>query len=123
MGQSVKFLVSNNQSCGIVADDWNIKLKQLVSKERLDRGNKINYQQAYRLCEKLQDDIFGNKVLSFSKMPALIKKIQSSTYAGLEVDEHFWFQQAWILPKAFENAMVYLGKLVAMDGTHCTSCH
>lgn len=123
LGHSVKFLVSNDRSRGVVADDRNIKPRQLVSEERLDRGNKINYQQAYRLREKLRDDIFGNEVLSFSKMPALIEKIQSSAYAGLEVDERSRFQRAWVLPKASENAMVYLRKFVAMDGAHCTSRH
>lgn len=67
LGYSMKFLVSNDRSRGIITDDWNIKPRQLISEERLDRGNKINYQQAYRFREKLRDDIFGNKVLSFSK--------------------------------------------------------
>ncbi len=119
----MKFLVSNDLSRDVVVDNRNIKPKQLVSETRLDRGNKINYQQAYRLHEKLRDDIFGNEVLSFSKMPALIEKIQSSAYVGLEVDERFWFQRAWVLPKVSENAMVYLRKFVAMDGVHCTSHH
>lgn len=119
----MKFLVANDRSRGVVADDRNIKLRQLVFEERLDRGNKINYQQAYRLRQKLQDDIFGNEVLSFSKIPALIKKMQSSAYTDLEVDERSRFQRTWVLPKAFENAMVYLRKFVAIDGAHCTSRH
>ncbi len=89
----------------------------------MDRGNKINYQQAYRLREKLRDDIFGDEVFSFSKMPLLIEKIQSSAYASLEVDKRSRFQRTWVLPKASENAMVYLRKFVAMDGAHCISCH
>ena len=56
-------------------------------------------------------------------MPAFIEKMQSSAYAGLEVYERSRFQQAWVLPKASENAMVYLRKFVAMDGAHCKSCH
>ena len=104
----MKFLVSNDRSRGIVADNRNIKPKQFVSEKRLDRRNRINYQQAYRLSEKLRDDIFGDEVLSFSKMPALIEKIQSSAYASLEVDERSRFQRAWILPKASENTMVYI---------------
>lgn len=27
------------------------------------------------------------------------------------------------MPKAFENAMVYLRKFVAIDEAHCTSCY
>lgn len=72
LGHSVKFLVWNDRSRGVLADNRSIKLRQLISEERLDRGNKINYQQAYCFCEKLRDDIFGDEVLSFSKMPALI---------------------------------------------------
>ena len=117
----MRFLVSNDQSCDIVADNRNIKPKQLVSKEQLDRGNKFNYQQAYCLCKKLRVDIFADKVLSFAKMPTIIDKMQSSAYVDLEVDERSRFQRAWILPKASENAMVYLRKFVAMDGAHCTS--
>lgn len=75
LGYSVKFLVSNDRSRGIVTDNRNIKPKQLVSEKRFDRKNNINYQQAYRLREKLRYDIFVNEVLSFSKMPALIKKM------------------------------------------------
>lgn len=123
LGHSVKFLSSNGRSRVIVTEDRDIKPKQLVSEERLDRENKINYQQAHRLREKLRDDIFGDELLSFSKMPALIKKMQSSAYAGLQVDEHSRFQRALVLPKASENAMLYLRNFAAMDGAHCTSRH
>lgn len=71
-----------------MTEDRNIKPKQLIFKERVYRGNKTNYQQAHRLRKKLRNDIFGNKVFSFSKIPALIEKMQSSTYAGLQVDEY-----------------------------------
>lgn len=62
-------------------------------------------------------------MLSFSKMPMLIKKIQSKAYVGLEIDERFRFQEAWLFPKAFENTMVHLKKFVVMDGTNCKSRH
>ena len=35
--------------------------------EQLDKENKINYQQAYQLYKKLQDDIFDKKYLIFQK--------------------------------------------------------
>lgn len=53
----------------------------------MDRDNKIYYQQAYQICEKLQDNFFANKVFSFLKMLVLIKKIQSNAYATLKIDE------------------------------------
>lgn len=49
--------------------------------------------------------------------------MQLNAYAGLEVDVHSWFQRAWVLLKASENAMVYLRKFVAIDGAHYTSRH
>lgn len=120
---SVKFLVSNDQSLSIVTNNWHIKLKQLISKEQLNRENRIDYQQAYQLFEKLQDNIFDDEVLSFSKMTAFIKKMQSSAYAVLKVDKLSRFQRAWILLKASKNATVYFRKFVPMDRAHCTSCY
>lgn len=39
----VKFFLPNNPSRSIVINNENIKLKQLISKKQLDRGNKIYY--------------------------------------------------------------------------------
>ncbi len=41
---SILFLSSNQQSCGVVEEDQNVKHKQLMIKKWLDRGNEINYQ-------------------------------------------------------------------------------
>ncbi len=84
--------------------------------ERLDRGNKINYQQAHHLREKLRSEILGDEILSFQKM-------QSSAYAGFQVDEHSYFHRAWVLPKCAENSVAYLRHFGAMDGAHYTSRH
>lgn len=62
-------------------------------------------------------------MLNFSKMLMFIKKMQSSVSTGLEINKYSWFQQAWVLPKNFENIMDYFKKFIAMDGAHCTSCH
>lgn len=108
---------------GVVEEDWLVKPKQLIIEERLDWGNKINYQQAHRLREKLRTKIFGDEILSFQKMPSLISKMKSSAYAEYEVDEHSHFHRAWALPKCFENLVGYLRDFGAIDGTHCTTCH
>ena len=71
----------------MVEEDRHVRPKQLIIEERLDRGNKINYQQAHHLREKLRMELFGDEILSFQKMPSLIKKMQQSAYAGLEVDK------------------------------------
>ncbi|MCJ1343434.1 hypothetical protein MMC31_001627, partial [Peltigera leucophlebia] len=63
LGHSFSFLSSNQQSHEVVEEDRHIKPKQLIIKERLDRDNKINYQQAYRLREKLRTEIFGDEIL------------------------------------------------------------
>lgn len=76
----------------------------------MDKKNKINYQEAYHFCEKLQDDIYSTEIFSFSKMLAFMKKMQSSAYTGLEINEHSQFQQTWVLLEVFENTMVYLKK-------------
>lgn len=83
----LSFLSFNQQSRGVVEEDRHIRPKQLIIEEQLDRGIKINYQQVHRLCEKLCIELFGDEVLGFQKMPLLIKKMQQSAYAGLEVDK------------------------------------
>ncbi|WP_375449231.1 hypothetical protein [uncultured Nostoc sp.] len=92
LGHSLSFLSSNQQSRGVVGGGRYVKPKQLIIEEQLDWGNKINYQQAHRLCKKLRIEIFGDEILSFQKMPSFIKKMQSSAYAGLQVDEHSRFR-------------------------------
>lgn len=62
---SFSFLSSNQQARGVLEEDRHVKPKQLIIEERLDRGNKINYQQAHRLREKLRTELFGNEILSF----------------------------------------------------------
>lgn len=44
LGHSFLFLSSNQRSHGVVEEDRHVKPKQLIIKEQLDRGNKINYQ-------------------------------------------------------------------------------
>lgn len=116
LGHSLSFLSSNQQSRGVVEEDRHVKPKQLIIEKRLDRGNKINYQQAHRLREKLRTEIFGDEILGFQKILSLIKKMQSSAYAGLQVDEHSRFCRAWVLPKCSENSVAYLRHFGAMDG-------
>ncbi len=86
LGYSISFLFSNQRSRGIVEEDRHVKPKQLMIEGRLNRSNKINYQQAHCLCERLRTEIFGDEILSFQKMPSLIKKMQSSMYPGFWVD-------------------------------------
>lgn len=105
---SLSFLSSNQQSCGVVEENQHVRPKQLIIEKQLDRGNKINYQQAHRLCEKLRTELFGDEVLSFQKMPSLIKKMQQSAYAGLEVDKNSQFFRTWVMPKYSENLVFYL---------------
>ncbi len=76
------FLSSNQRSLVVVEEDQNVKPKQLMIEKQLKHGNKINYQQTHRLCKKLHIEIFEYEILSFQKMPSLIKKKQSSVYAG-----------------------------------------
>ena len=95
----------------------------MIIEERLDRDNKINDQQAHRLCEKLRTEIYGDGILSFQKMLSLIKKMQSSAYAGLQVDKHSRFRCAWVLPKCSKNSVAYLRHFGAMDGAHYTARH
>ena len=83
LGHSLLFLSSSQRLRGVVEKNRHVKPKQLISEERLDRGNKINYQQAHRLRKKLRIKIFGDEILSFQEMPSFIKKMQSSAYAGL----------------------------------------
>lgn len=84
---SLSFLSSNQRSRGVVEEDRHVKPKQLIIEEQLDQGNKINYHQAHRLCEKLRTELFGDEILSFQKMPSFIEKMQQSAYARLEVDK------------------------------------
>ncbi len=78
------FLSSNQRSRGVVEEDRHVEPKQLMIEERLDQSNKINYQQAHRLREKLRTKVFEDEILSFQKMPSLIKKMQSSAYEGFK---------------------------------------
>lgn len=87
VGHFLSFLSFNQRSRGVVEEDRHVKPKQLIIEERLDRGNKINYHQPHRLRKKLRTELFGDEILSFQKMPSLIKKMQQSAYAGLEVDK------------------------------------
>lgn len=123
VGHSLSFLSSNQRSRGVVEKDRHVKPKQLIIEERLDRGNKIHYQQAHRLREKLRTELFGDEILSFQKMPSLIKKMHQSAYAGLEVDKDSRFFRAWVMPKCSENSVAYLRHFGAMDGTHCNARH
>lgn len=56
-------------------------------------------------------------------MPAFIEKMQLSVYACLKLNECSQFQQAQTLLKAFENAMIYFKKFIAIYGAHYTFCH
>ena len=103
----------------MVEEDRHVRPKQLIIEERLNRGNKINYQQAHRLREKLRTELFGDEVLSFQKMLSLIKKMQQSAYAGLEVDKDSRFFCAWVMPKCSENLVPYLQHFGAMDRAYC----
>ena len=123
VGHSLSFLSSNQQSRRVVEEDRHVRPKQLIIEEQLDRGNKINYQQAHRLREKLRTELFGDEILSFQKMPSLIKKMQSSAYVGLQVDKNSRFFCAWVLPKYSENSVAYLRHFGAMDGAHCKARH
>ena len=82
LGHSILFLSSNQQSRRVIEADRHVKPKQLMIEERLDQGNKINYQLAHHFCKKLHTEIIGDEILSFQKMPSLIKKMQSSAYAS-----------------------------------------
>lgn len=56
-------------------------------------------------------------------MPSLIKNMQSSAYAGLELDKESRFLCAWIMPKCSENSVAYLRYFGTMDGAHCKARH
>ncbi len=56
-------------------------------------------------------------------MPSLIKKMQSSAYAGFKVDDHSRFHCNWVLPKCAENSVAYLRYFGAMHGAYCIACH
>lgn len=90
-------IFSNNECCSSIREDQNIKSKQLVPEKYLNKENKMNYQQAYRFCKKLQNNIFGNKKISFLKILVLIEKMQSNAYVGLQIDKYFWLWQSWVL--------------------------
>lgn len=75
----------------VVEENRLVKPKQLIIEEQLDWNNKINCQQAYRLCKKLCTEIFEDKILSFQKILLHISKKKSSAYAGYKVDKHSHF--------------------------------
>lgn len=41
----------------------------------IDGENRINYSQVYQFYKKLENNIFGNKMISVSKISMLIEKI------------------------------------------------
>ena len=49
--------------------------------------------------------------------------MQSSVYAGFQVDDHSCFHLEWVLLKCAENSVAYLRYFGAMDGAYCTFRH
>ena len=50
---SVRFLTTNNFAHKLVADDHNVRPKQLQTNERMGRGNQVKYMPVYRLREHI----------------------------------------------------------------------
>ncbi|KAI9773598.1 MAG: hypothetical protein M1840_006872 [Geoglossum simile] len=94
---SVSYFTNNHRAA--VADNQEVKPKQLQSSERLQFGNTISYQQAYRTQETLRAEIEGDKTATFKKFPALFNAIEAlDTINGicLNIDDNNKFQYCFI---------------------------
>ena len=120
-GNSVRVLAANPLSVAAVVDDRKIKSRQIQTIERLQRGHKISYQQAYRTREKIRGDIYGSEAESFQLIPSMLQTMKgdnSHCEYDLETDELNRFFRCWIIPKASIEAFKHCRRFVAIDGTH-----
>lgn len=77
-------------SVAAVVDDCKIKPKQIQTIERLQRGHKIKYQQAYRTEKKIHNDVYGSEAESFQLIPSMLQAMKGDdNYCehDLEIDE------------------------------------
>jgi hypothetical protein len=99
-----------------VVDNRAIAPRQIVSSERIQFANRINYMQAFRTREALRTDIEGDEGESFSKFSSMINTL-------LEADPHAFcdlqayegrFTRCMISPGAVRAAVGLLRPFIAL---------
>ena len=87
---------------------------------------------AWRVCERIKYDLYGDEKESFQKIPGLLLAIQlgqtpqkrGETHHFCEYDLDIYtgqFVRCWVLPQAIKEAFSHCRKFVTMDGTFTKS--
>ena len=120
---SVSYLLDSHQTA--VVDNRDITPRQLQSNEKWQKGNQINYLQAWRVREKVREKVERNEQGSFRKISALLNAMASGdeeTFTRIDMQgESPMFLRCFICPRATRFAFKHCRKLVAFDGTFTKS--
>ena len=117
---------------GLFVDDLKTKAAQIRRQELRIYGNCITIHTAWRVCERIKRDLYGDEEKSFQKIPGLLLAMQlGQTPQRREETHHFCeykldiyagqFVRCWILPQATKKAFLHYRKFVTIDSTFTKS--
>jgi hypothetical protein len=124
---SLEFIVPHHRAA--ILDHPKITARAIQSAERLQYYHQISYKQAYRVKQRVLEELYGNESASFAKFPAYMDQYCDHTNGGYrkskvsitwELDSSR-FQAAFFCPHPLRKATRYLRNFYAIDGTHTKS--
>jgi hypothetical protein len=120
--QSVRYLADHHRSA--VVDNRQIKVTQLISSELLQFGNRISYQQAWRVKENLLEEIDGHESESYPLFQDYLRRIHRAdieAWLAIKRDSENHFQAFFVSPGACRKGSWYMRRYFGFDATHTHS--